>query len=43
MALFLTFVGDRNARGSQVADLLKNSDTYISDSVNTINDTFGTT
>ena len=28
--------------GSQVADLLQNSDTYISDSVNTINDTFGT-
>ena len=43
MALFLTFVGAIGTLvGSQVADLLQNSDTYISDSVNTINDTFGT-
>ena len=28
--------------GSQIADLLSNSDQYITDTVNTINDTFGT-
>ena len=28
--------------GSQIADLLQDSDTYISDTVDTINDTFGT-
>ena len=43
MAMFLTFVGAIGTLvGSQVADLLQNSDTYISDTVNTINDTFGT-
>jgi predicted PurR-regulated permease PerM len=43
MALFLVFVGAIGTLiGSQIADVLKDSETYISDSVETINDTFGT-
>lgn len=43
LALFLIFVGAIGTLvGSQVADLLTNSETYISDTVKTINDTFGT-
>ena len=43
MAIFLVFVGAIGTLiGSQVADVLQDSETYISDSVETINDTFGT-
>jgi predicted PurR-regulated permease PerM len=43
MAMFLVFVGAIGTLiGSQVADVLQDSETYISDSVETINDTFGT-
>jgi predicted PurR-regulated permease PerM len=43
MAMFLVFVGAIGTLvGSQVADLLQDSETYISDTVDTINDTFGT-
>ncbi len=43
MAMFLVFVGAIGTLvGSQIADLLQDSETYISDSVDTINDTFGT-
>src|SRR5689334_18314496 len=41
MALFLVFVGAiGTVIGSQVADVLQDSETYISDTVGTINDTF---
>jgi predicted PurR-regulated permease PerM len=43
VAVFLVFVGAIGTLvGSQVADLLENSDRYISDTVDTVNDTFGT-
>ena len=43
MAMFLVFIGAIGTLvGSQVADVLQDSETYISDSVGTINDTFGT-
>ncbi|MET0146335.1 MAG: AI-2E family transporter [Ilumatobacteraceae bacterium] len=43
VALFLVFVVAIGALvGSQVADLLSNSEAYISDTVDTVNDTFGT-
>jgi predicted PurR-regulated permease PerM len=43
LALFLIFVvAIGTLVGSQIADLLTNSETYISDTVKTINDTFGT-
>ena len=43
MAMFLVFVGAIGTLvGSQIADLLQDSESYISDSVETINDTFGT-
>ena len=43
VVVFLVFVGAIGTLvGSQVADLLENSDRYISDSVDTVNDTFGT-
>ena len=43
LAAFLVFVGAIGTLvGSQIADLLQDSETYISDSVDTINDTFGT-
>lgn len=43
MAAFLLFVGAIGTLvGTQIADLLQNSETYISDSVDAINDTLGT-
>jgi predicted PurR-regulated permease PerM len=43
MAMLLVFIGAIGTLvGSQVADLLQDSDTYISDTVDAINDTFGT-
>lgn len=43
IAGFLVFVGAIGTLvGSQIADLLQDSETYIADTVNTINDTFGT-
>jgi len=43
LAMFLVFVvAIGTLVGSQVADLLTNSEDYITDTVNTINDTFGT-
>ena len=43
MAVFLVFVGAIGTLiGSQIADVLQDSETYISDSVTTLNDTFGT-
>jgi predicted PurR-regulated permease PerM len=43
LALFLIFVGAIGTLvGTQIADLLDNSEQYISDTVRTINDTFGT-
>jgi predicted PurR-regulated permease PerM len=43
MATFLVFVGAIGTLvGSQLADLLQDSESYISDTVDTINDTFGT-
>ncbi len=43
LALFVVFVAAIGALvGSQVADLLENSEDYITDTVDTINDTFGT-
>jgi predicted PurR-regulated permease PerM len=43
LGLFLLFVGAIGTLvASQIADLLSNSETYISDTVKTINDTFGT-
>ena len=43
IAVFLVFVGAIGTLvGSQIADLLQDSETYIADSVNTFNDTFGT-
>ena len=43
MASFLVFVGAIGTLiGSQIADVLQDSESYISDSVRTINDTFGT-
>jgi len=43
LALFLVFIGAIGTLvGAQIADLLQDSETYISDSVDTINDTFGT-
>jgi predicted PurR-regulated permease PerM len=43
IAMFLVFVGAIGTLvGSQIADVLQDSETYISDSVETINDTFGT-
>ena len=43
MAMFLVFVGAIGTLvGSQIAELLQDSETYISDSVDAINDTFGT-
>ncbi|MEO6317920.1 MAG: AI-2E family transporter [Acidimicrobiales bacterium] len=43
MAAFLVFVGAIGTLvGSQIADLLQDSESYISDSVDTLNDTFGT-
>ena len=43
MAMFLVFVGAIGTLiGSQVADVLQDSESYISDTVTTINDTFGT-
>src|SRR5690349_22560852 len=42
LALFLVLIGAIGTLvGSQIADLLQDSDTYITDSVTTINDTFG--
>ena len=42
LAAFLIFIGAIGTLvGSQVADLLTNSETYITDTVKTINDTFG--
>ena len=40
MLVFVVAIG--TLVGSQIADLLSNSDQYITDTVNTINDTFGT-
>ena len=41
--MFLVFVVAIGALvGTQIADLLQDSETYITDTVNTINDTFGT-
>ena len=43
LAVFLVFVAAIGTLiGAQVADVLQDSETYISDSVDTINDTFGT-
>lgn len=43
LALFLVFVGAIGTLvGTQIADLLENSEEYITDTVRTINDTFGT-
>jgi predicted PurR-regulated permease PerM len=43
LAVFLVFIGAIGTLvGSQVADLLSNSEDYITDTVDTINDTFGT-
>ena len=43
LAVFLVFVAAIGTLiGSQVADVLQDSETYISDSVDTINETFGT-
>jgi predicted PurR-regulated permease PerM len=43
LAMFLVFAAAIGTLiGSQVADVLQDSETYISDSVDTINDTFGT-
>lgn len=43
MAVFLVFVVAIGALvGTQLAELLQDSETYITDTVNTINDTFGT-
>ena len=43
MAMFLVFIGAIGTLvGSQIADLLQDSETYISDTVDTLNDTFGT-
>ena len=43
MAAFLVFVGAIGTLvGSQIADLLQDSESYIEDTVNTLNDTFGT-
>jgi predicted PurR-regulated permease PerM len=43
LALLLVFVGAIGTLvGTQVADLLQNSETYISDTVDSINETFGT-
>jgi predicted PurR-regulated permease PerM len=43
LAIFLVFLGAIGTLvGSQVADLLSNSEEYITDTVDTINDTFGT-
>jgi predicted PurR-regulated permease PerM len=43
IAVFLVFVGAIGTLvGTQVADLLQDSETYISDTVDTLNDTFGT-
>ena len=43
LAMFLVFVGAIGTLvGSQIADLLSNSEQYITDTVDTINDTFGT-
>lgn len=43
LGMFLVFVGAIGTLvGSQIADLLQDSETYISDTVDTLNDTFGT-
>ena len=43
LAMFLVFVAAIGTLvGSQIADLLSNSEQYITDTVDTINDTFGT-
>ena len=43
LAMFLVFVvAIGTLVGTQIADLLENSETYIRDTVSTINDTFGT-
>jgi predicted PurR-regulated permease PerM len=43
MAAFLVFVGAIGTLvGSQIADLLQDSETYIADTVDVLNDTFGT-
>ena len=43
IAVFLVFVvAIGTLVGTQIADLLQDSETYITDTVNTINDTFGT-
>lgn len=43
MAMFLVFVGAIGTLiGAQIADVLQDSETYISDTVETLNDTFGT-
>jgi predicted PurR-regulated permease PerM len=43
IAVFLVFVGAIGTLiGAQVADVLQDSETYITDSVDTVNDTFGT-
>jgi predicted PurR-regulated permease PerM len=43
VGMFLVFVGAIGTLvGSQIADLLQDSETYISDTVDTLNDTFGT-
>jgi predicted PurR-regulated permease PerM len=43
VGMFLVFVGAIGTLvGSQIADLLQDSESYISDTVDTLNDTFGT-